>query len=160
MIQPADERSPIEEAYRREAVRLWRALVAFSAGRTEVADEAVSEAFARAVEHAGSIEDPVAWLYRVAFRIAARELARPRPVAANEPAAETVPHPDSEHDELYRALASLPGNQRAAVFLRYCHDLSAREIADRLGISPATVRVHLWRGRQRLRAMLEGALDE
>jgi RNA polymerase sigma-70 factor (ECF subfamily) len=151
----------MEELFRREAPRLWRALMAFTAGRADVAEEAVSETFARAVANSDRIEQPVAWLYRVAFRIAAGELRRERDQGTERPA--TAADAAREQDgfgELFSALAKLPANQRAAVFLHYRCDLPVREVADRLGVSTATARVHLWRGRQRLRRLLEGEGDE
>jgi RNA polymerase sigma-70 factor (ECF subfamily) len=160
-IESADSSQGMEELFRREAPRLWRALMAFTAGRADVAEEAVSEAFARAVASSDRIEQPVAWLYRVAFRIAAAELRRerdqgtPRPA----PAADAATEQDG-FGELFSALAKLPANQRAAVFLHYRCDLPVREVADRLGVSTATARVHLWRGRQRLRSLLKGEGDE
>jgi RNA polymerase sigma-70 factor, ECF subfamily len=151
----------MEELFRRESPRLWRALMSFSAGRAEVADEAVSEAFARAVASGDTIEQPVAWLYRVAFRIAAKELRRERDRGALEaPSTAAAATEQDEFGELFSALARLPPNQRAAVFLYYRCDLPVREVADRLGISAATTRVHLWRGRQRLKRLLEGDGDE
>ena len=160
-IESADPSRAMEELFRRESPRLWRALMAFTAGRADVADEAISEAFARAIANSNRVEQPVAWLYRVAFRIAAKELRRERDrvISESPSTAEEVGAPD-DLGELFAALATLPANQRAAVFLHYRCDLPVREVADRLGVSAATVRVHLWRGRQRLRRLLNGDGDE
>jgi RNA polymerase sigma-70 factor, ECF subfamily len=160
-IESADPSPGMEELFRRESPRLWRALMAFTAGRADVADEAVSEAFARAVANKDTVEQPVAWLYRVAFRIAAKELRgeRERGIREGSSAEEAVPERD-DFGELFSALAQLPANQRAAVFLHYRCDLPVREVADRLGISTSTARVHLWRGRQRLRRLLDGNNNE
>jgi RNA polymerase sigma-70 factor (ECF subfamily) len=54
------------------------------------------------------------------------------------------------------ALRRLSPNQRAAIVLHYYVDLPVKEIARALGISPATVKVHLFRGRGRLRDLLGG----
>jgi RNA polymerase sigma-70 factor, ECF subfamily len=160
-IESADPSRAMDELFRRESPRLWRALMAFTAGRADVADEAVSEAFARAVANGDRVEQPVAWLYRVAFRIAAQELRRERDRATPEsPSIAEETAEQDEFGELFSALVKLPANQRAAVFLHYRCDLSVREVADRLGVSTATARVHLWRGRQRLRRLLEGSGDE
>jgi RNA polymerase sigma-70 factor (ECF subfamily) len=160
-IESADPSQGMEELFRRESPRLWRALMAFTAGRDDVAEEAVSEAFARAVASSDRIEQPVAWLYRVAFRIAAAELRRERDRDSPRPAPAVDAAPEQHgFGELFSALAKLPANQRAAVFLHYRCDLPVREVADRLGVSSATARVHLWRGRQRLRRLLEGEGDE
>ena len=57
------------------APRLWRALLLY-AGSREVADEAVSEAFAQAVSASTPIRDVPAWVWTAAFRIAAGEMRR------------------------------------------------------------------------------------
>ncbi len=53
-----------------------------------------------------------------------------------------------------RALRALSPKQRAAVILRYEADLATDEVAKRMGVSAATVRVHIHRGRAKLRALL------
>ncbi|MDF8265377.1 SigE family RNA polymerase sigma factor [Luteipulveratus flavus] len=45
-----------------------------------------------------------------------------------------------QRDVLQRALATLTPKQRAVIVLRYFHDLSERQIADALGVSPGTVK--------------------
>ena len=52
-------------------------------------------------------------------------------------------------------LAGLPARQRAALTLRYVHDLPDEAIAKALGCRPATVRSLLSRGREALRETLE-----
>ena len=61
-------------------------------------------------------------------------------------------------DGVARALAllrPLPPRQRAALTLRYVHDLPDDAIARALGCRPATVRSLLSRGREALRETLE-----
>ncbi len=67
-----------------------------------------------------------------------------------------LPPPDEPHDEVWRAVAALPGKQRAAVALHYLEDRPVQEIAQILSCSPATARVHLHRGRRALASTLEG----
>jgi DNA-directed RNA polymerase specialized sigma24 family protein len=57
------------------------------------------------------------------------------------------------HD-LLAALRRLSPNQRAAIVLRYEADLPVDEVARRMGIAAVTVRVHIHRGRSRLRELL------
>jgi DNA-directed RNA polymerase specialized sigma24 family protein len=64
--------------YRETGPRLWRALLAFSAGRRHVADDALAEAFARAMERGRAVREPEPYLFRVAFRVAAQELKQER----------------------------------------------------------------------------------
>ena len=67
----------IEELYRSDGDRLWRAVLAF-AGDREVASDAVAEAFAQAIRRGRAIRDPQKWVWRAAFRIAAGDLGRRR----------------------------------------------------------------------------------
>jgi RNA polymerase sigma-70 factor (sigma-E family) len=57
-------------------------------------------------------------------------------------------------DELSRALAQLPRQQRAAVVLRFYEDRSEREVAELLGCSVGSVKTHTSRGLARLRQIL------
>jgi RNA polymerase sigma-70 factor (ECF subfamily) len=50
----------------------------------------------------------------------------------------------------WAAVRALPERQRACVALHYLEDLSVTEIADAVGCSTATVKVHLHRGRAAL----------
>ena len=60
---------------------------------------------------------------------------------------------------LIRALDALPAKQRAAVILHDEEGYPAAQVATLLGISPATVRVHLHRGRKRMRELLGSEED-
>jgi RNA polymerase sigma-70 factor, ECF subfamily len=148
---PSSERNhDFEQIFRDDGPGLWRSIYAYSGGRRDVADETVAEAFARAIAYTRGIRDPLAWIYRTAFRIAAEEMRRgeARPV---EPGA-AVEQPGL--GELMNALRQLSPNQRAAIVLRFEEGLSIDEVAHRMGIVPPTVRVHIHRGRKRLRELL------
>jgi RNA polymerase sigma-70 factor (ECF subfamily) len=139
-----------ERIWREDGAGLWRTIYAFTGGRRDIADDSVAEAFARAIAHAPGIRDPLAWLYRTAFRLAAEELRRDR--RRGEHRDESVDGP--EIGELMAALRKLSENQRAALVLRFEADLPIEEVARRMGIAQPTVRVHLHRGRNRLRELL------
>ncbi len=66
-----EEGHDLDAIWRATGPTLWRATRAYAAGRRDVADDAVAEAFARAIERDARVRDPVPYLYRVAFRIAA-----------------------------------------------------------------------------------------
>ncbi len=144
--------SAFERLFREEGRMLWRAVYVFTGGRREITEEAVSEAWARAIRYHSSIREPMPWIYRTAFRVAARELKREQ----RRPAFERAPlsTPPAEMGELMDALRRLPSNQRTAMVMHYIGDLPVRDIARRLGITPGTVKVHLHRGRRRLRELL------
>jgi len=139
--------------YEAEAARLWRAVFAFSRDRA-VTDDAVSEAFAQCLGRGDAIRDPRAWVWRAAFRLAAGELRnRGRTVRLQElPVTQPLTEDPSR---LLAALASLPTNQRAVVLLHGYAGYGTDEIAEILGIARATVRVHLSRGRKKLRHLME-----
>jgi RNA polymerase sigma factor (sigma-70 family) len=57
-------------------------------------------------------------------------------------------------DELWSLLATLSRTQRTVLVLRYYEDLDDHRIAEVLGCAPATVRTHISRARNALRARL------
>jgi RNA polymerase sigma-70 factor (ECF subfamily) len=146
------------ELYKRDGPAMWRTLYAYTGGRSEVAEDAMAEAFARALEHKRTIREPLAYIYKVAFRIAAQEMRRNR-----EPDLRggLEPSPRSEGlSGLVWALRQLSPNQRAAVVLHYEVGLSIVEVAKVMGIKSPTVKVHLFRGRGRLQELLDTKEDE
>jgi RNA polymerase sigma factor (sigma-70 family) len=144
-------RRDLEVLYREHGKRLWWALLAFSGDR-DVASDAESEAFAQALRRGENLRDPLAWVWRAAFRIAAGELKERGRQAQplSEPMYE-LPEPAAE---VTAALRQLTPQQRAAIVLHYYADRPIREIAEVLGASASTVAVHLHRGRNRLRDLL------
>lgn len=150
-----------ERLYRDAGPKLWRSIYGFSSGRRDVADDAVAEAFARALEHEARIREPLAWIYRTAFRIASDELRRER--RQRPPAPDPVIGLDAaELTDVFRALATLTPNQRAAVLLHDTEGFTSAEVGRLLGMSAATARVHAFRARRRLRELLatEEEVDE
>ena len=104
--------------------------------------------------HDADVRDPLAYLYRIAFRVAAADLVRRKQegtdmpeIAIADPSANGLP-------DLLHALRELTPAQRAAVYLHYRVDLPVREVARVTGMSSAAVKVHLMRGRRRLRELL------
>jgi RNA polymerase sigma-70 factor, ECF subfamily len=152
LAEPGTVEDRLERVYREQGARLWRAVV-LSSGSREVADDAVAEAFAQALQRGRAVRDPAAWVWRTAFRIAAGELKeRARVAAFSEEPVEGLPEP---FVDLWRALATLPPKQRASVVLADYAGWSHREIARALDSSVSAVGVHVHRGRRRLREVLE-----
>ena len=148
-----DTQNDIEALYRADADRLWRAVYAF-AGDTEIASDAVAEAYAQLLRRGPAVRDPAAWVWRAAFRII-RGALKARGSDHASPAESGGEHADvyADHD-LLTAVRQLPDGQRAAVILFYYADLPIRQIADRLGTNSLAVRANLSRGRRRLRDIL------
>jgi RNA polymerase sigma-70 factor (ECF subfamily) len=142
----------LEQVYREQSAKLWRALVAYTGDRG-IADDALAEAFAQAISRGGALRTPERWVWIAAFRIAAGELkTQEQRAVGHEPRA---PAEASEAVELLDALTGLPPKQRAVLVLHYYGGYKSREIALMVGSTAATVRVHLSAGRKRLRALLE-----
>lgn len=141
----------LETLFATHASAMYRTILAYTGGRGDLAEEAVGEAFSRVAVHAAELRDPVAWLYRVAFNVANDELRRER--RHGGPVRDVVQQPPELSDVL-EALKRLPPRERAVMTLFYVVDLPVREVAARLGVASATVRVHLTRGRRHLAALL------
>jgi len=151
----ADERTTeahdFDELFREAGTGVFRTLYAYTGGRRDIAEEAMAEAFARALARSGTIRDPVAWIYRTAFRLANEELRGERR-RGPAPAEEGSPPP--ELSGLIEALRRLSPNQRAAIVLRHVLDLDVAEVAHRMWTATPTVRVHIHGGRKKLRELL------
>jgi len=154
----------IERVYREHSTQIWRGIYAYAGGREDIADDSVAEAFAQALVHSGRIEAPLPWLYRVAFRQAARTLRKEAPLGRPSVEPEDLSAELDHRPGSLGALAFLPDNQRAIVFLYYYADMSIGEIARARDISAVNVRVQLHRARQTLRrqypnaaAMIDGS---
>jgi RNA polymerase sigma-70 factor (ECF subfamily) len=147
----------VEDLFRHDADRLWRAVCAFT-GDPDIASEAVAEAYAQALGRGPAVRDPGRWIWRSAFRIATGALKVRRSDAGV--AAAPGEHVDRYEDsDLLAALGRLPDAQRAAVILFYYADLPIGEIAARLGSNGLAVRANLSRGRRRLHELLGDGHD-
>jgi RNA polymerase sigma-70 factor (ECF subfamily) len=147
-----DHNDLVEEAYERVAPQLWRSLVAFSGDR-EIATDAVAEAFAQVLRRGAEVRDVERWVWKVGYRVAAGELKRRgRDVEAPGPAAYELPHDAIAVAEI---LGRLSPKRRAAIVLHYLADIPNAEIARILGVTSATVRVHLYQGRKQLKQLME-----
>ena len=110
-----------------------------------------------------------AWLLRVCMncctdvsRSPHRSRTAPLETAGDVPDADACADAAGQHagegetlDALEAALDALPEGQRAAVHLFYYEGYSTDEVAQILGVAPATARSHLHRARNALRVELD-----
>lgn len=126
-------------------------------------EDIAQEAFARLIRKYGSLRDPAAALAYV--RASVCNLTRNRhrhlrvvrlrtPAARPEDSSEQAVILREDHREVLAALAGLPPRRREAIVLRYWLDLSEREIAAAMGVSPGTVKSNVSRGLAALAAAL------
>ena len=64
------------------------------------------------------------------------------------------------HDAVLAALLTLPPRQRAAIVLRYYHDLTEAQTAEAMGCAVGTVKSQVAAGLTKLRGLLGRNLDE
>jgi len=181
--RPASDREQLLHRLATESARRGFRIAYDLLGDRVEAEDAVQEALARACESYGSLREPVAaeaWFFRVLVNVCMRALRRRRAVRmvrglwpsadrdgveddlgmvtdADDPeslAADELLVQRAEVTRLLRALDRLPGKQRAALVLRYGHDLSVPEVAEMLGVGGGTAKTHLVRGLRRLRSVM------
>ncbi len=138
--------------------QLRRAMVL--ARTPDAAADAVHEAFVDVYRRWGELRHPVAYLDRAVVnrcrddgrRASARDRLRTRLTVEPRQAAPAVEPGD---DELWRALAALPYNQRAAIVLRYFGGHTEGEIAELLDCATGSVGPWIRRGLDRIRRNLD-----
>jgi RNA polymerase sigma-70 factor (ECF subfamily) len=152
----AEPRS-FEDLFLEQHDRLYRALY-FVTGSPDDAEELMQDAFLKLWERwdsVGEVEDPVAWLFRVALNGFRMRVRRAR-VAARRLVPTASPRDPFEdvhiREDVLRMLRSLPQRQRAAIVLTEIFEYSSEQAAQILGIRPTTVRVLASQGRAALRA--------
>ena len=128
-------------------------------GDLPAAQDVVQEAFYRAFARwtrVSDMDDPLAWVRRVAWNLATSQWRRARTAArfARRHRVEHAPEPGPDRVALTRALATLPPQHRRAVILHYLADLPIRDIAAQEGVPEGTVKVWLHRGRTALATRL------
>ncbi len=139
----------------RDAVRWATALTGSHAAGEDVAQSA----FAAIAPRFETVDDPTAYLRRSivnlarsAHRSGERRHRRERSVGDDRTLTLVTTEPYDGGSDLLRRLAPLPHDQRAALVLRYWADWDEAAIADALGCKPATVRSHVKRALDTLRA--------
>ena len=154
------------EALAQRWLRACRA-VALAVTRDEAdADDVCQDAFVAAMERIDDCREPArfgAWLMRIARNRATDQLrARARPVLSLEgmeiESADASPQRQAERGDargrLLAALGELPQERREVLLLHDLEGWTHREIAERMGLPPGTVRSHLHHARKRMRTLL------
>ncbi|MCZ6793176.1 MAG: RNA polymerase sigma factor [Planctomycetota bacterium] len=142
-------------------------------GQADAAEDLAQETLVRGYVGLGSLEDVEkfgAWLCGIARRVCLDWLKSRRrsqvafsEVAADWDPADSLAGPEEEvssveqKDEVEKLLSEmegLPGPYREALMLYYYEEHTYRELAEVLGVSPATVNARLTKGRAILRRRL------
>ncbi len=169
-MESATELTDLEIAVDRHQRRVYTFAHYFLGNRHE-AEDVTQEVLVRLWRRGGAVE-PAAllpWLLRVTRNACYDLLRRRRPgLAQSSPAAEAAaervpdgaPGPEAAmvateaQRRVREALRRLPEPYRSAVILREVQGLAYQEISEALDVPLNTVRVHIHRGRQKLRDLL------
>ena len=126
------------------------------------AEDVAQEAFVRAASRWHQLaryDQPEAWVRKTAFRLAIdllRRAARHQGLLARLGARqqETVVQLPPQDRAVIAALQALPLPLREVLVLHHCIDLPVEAVAAQLGVNVGTVKSRLYRGRERLVALL------
>jgi RNA polymerase sigma-70 factor (ECF subfamily) len=142
------------------------------------ADEAVQDAFVKVFTHITSYREDLPfemWFTRILVNACldlrksrSRRLRWAVPMSTTSevaPAEPATPDPSPEQrlvsreraTEITAAVDSLPDRQRTVFTLCHVAEQTTAEVSQTLGVSEATVRVHLFRAVRKLRRLLDGA---
>lgn len=138
--------------YSAEYPNVYRAARAWS-GDEQAALDATQEAFARAFARWRRLSKEGwkgGWVVTTALNICKKTAPPPAPIP--EGVAKTQSY---ERVDVTRALRSLSEQQRKAAVLHYLGDIPLPVVADLMKVSQGTVKSHLNRARQTMRAYLE-----
>ncbi len=162
-----DDRDSFEEFFRSERRALLRLAWSLT-GRRDLAEEAVQEVMVTVHQRWSKIstyDRPGAFARRVLLNdlisTARRQRAEQRANARSQRGrVQTEPAVEPPDPIVWEALRALPERQAQAVALHYLDDLPLAEIADVLGVTEGTVKVHLHRGRLALAERLRPELTK
>lgn len=168
MLQVADgDLEAFGDLVDRHRQTAWRVAYRMLGDAAE-AEDAAQQAFLKIFEAAPRYRPTAAfrtYLYQVITRHCLDRLEKKKPIYTDSPPVieDHTPGPakDLEIKErrqvIHRALEELPERQRTAVVLFHFEELSYKEIADSMEISPKAVERLLGRGRLALACILSGA---
>ena len=139
-------------------------------GSREDGEEVVQDTFVRAYRALGRYEEREqfrSWLFRILVNrcrtAAGRSQRRERTFVSHERTLLTAAAPDGGdagwREEIARALAQLPAEQREAFLLKHVEDMSYEEIAAVTGAGVSALKMRVNRACHRLRELLQEVYD-
>ena len=147
------DRSEWQRIYEECFPRVFRALVAAGA-RPDEAEDALHDAFEKALTRQDEIVRPEGWLFIVGLRRWRSRRIRSAIFAPLSLLQHTT-EMNGEGTELLSEMRRLPLRQRQVLAARYLIGLSQEETAAALGIARGTVAAHTTQGLAKLRKRLE-----
>ncbi|HUH95613.1 MAG TPA: sigma-70 family RNA polymerase sigma factor [Casimicrobiaceae bacterium] len=165
-----DDRHAFGELVRRHQSAVRSSLRRLTGGNHALADDLAQETFLLAYRNLRSFRQEAkfsTWLFRIAYNAfladarKMKELPLPeegedRELAPPEDPAAPLARSAALNVDLERAMATLSEPERAAIVQCYHNDLSHEEAAYVLGCPVGTVKTHILRAKQKLKARLAG----
>ena len=151
-------KAEFEKCYRTHFQMVWNLCYTYLHHPADTED-AVQETFLRLVRSGKTFRDrdhEKAWLIVTAGNVCKDELKRKGRKNLSLEEVSTAGFQQPRTDETLLAVQALPDQYRTALYLFYYEGLPAKKIAKLLKRPEATVRSDLHRGRQMLKARLEG----
>jgi len=163
-----DDRHAFGELVRRHQSAVRACLRKLTAGNHALADDLAQETFLLAYRNLKSFRQEAkfsTWLYRIAYNAFLAEARKRKelPLPEDEDADDNAAYDDAATPvartaalsvDLERAMAKLSDAERAAIVQCYHNDLSHEEAAFVLGCPVGTVKTHILRAKQKLKAQL------
>ena len=181
-VRAAEEQAEFERLFTQYGAALLDYLYGMTRNH-EAATDLMQETFLRAWASAtplNTIQQPKAWLYRIATNLALNQSRRQRrfvwlpletveplgaadssdrwripPLASHVRGGEDVAASVVERDAIWETLAALPPRQQAALLLQTSGGFEPREIAVLLALSETNVRKILFRAKERFRTVYQ-----
>jgi RNA polymerase sigma-70 factor, ECF subfamily len=167
-----DDRHAFGELVRRHQSVVRATLRKLTGGNHALADDLAQETFLLAYRNLRSFRQEAkfsTWLYRIAYNVFLGDTRKMKEVPLPEDTdvddlVSAVDHSDTMpvargaalSVDLARAMATLSEAERAAIVQCYHNDLSHEEAAYVLGCPVGTVKTHILRAKQKLKARLSG----
>lgn len=165
-----------EQAYAAVVARFQDMAVGYAyalLGNFQSAEDAAQEAFFEAFRKLESLREPLAfpgWFRRIVFKHCDRitraksqlivTLDMAMDVASeNETQAESMERSERQN-KIWKTIDFLPRHQRSTVLLYYISGYSHKEISEFLDVPVSTIKKRLYSARNKLRELLEGALED
>lgn len=167
-----------EELVRRWAGRIT-ALCHAKVGRADTAEDMAQESLLRGYRSLASLAEPEkfgSWLCGIAVRtcldwLKAKQRTQipfsvlgpdrnPEQFVPSRPEADGLAlEREEEFQQLMGAVEALPEDYREVILLYYYEDVTYRDLAETLGVSPATINARLTKARAMLRERLRGKIE-
>lgn len=163
-----DDRHAFGELVRRHQSQVRATLRKLTNGNAALADDLAQETFLLAYRNLKSFRQEAkfsTWLYRIAYNVFLGDMRKTKESQLPEDMDIDAVSPSTDGAtagtrqsimkiDLERAMSVLSGAERAAVVQCYHNDLSHEEAASVLGCPVGTVKTHILRAKQKLKARL------